>query len=202
MKKTNTLQPSETFWNKEIRASKTVSILAGIGIVAGFAVFIIQGIRAGNVRGHAFNPLEDAQAGIVIFGVSFILSIVGSKIEQSAALKAYKALLPQEQNIIRLAQILGDNPVLLQRRLTYLVRTSKLDAYYVDKEKGVVMLNKSDGAEQPFKADTQPVSPLEPPKAASNGPVTVRCAGCGAPMELKLGESAVCEYCGARVQGQ
>jgi hypothetical protein len=198
----NTLQSSASNWKKDIRASKMVSILASLGIVAGFAIFTIQIYHSESMPGSVSALFEDAQGGTVILAVSLIMSFVGSKIEQSVAVKAYKALLPQEQNITRLAHILGENPVLLQRRLTYLVRTGKLDAYYVDKEKSVVVLNRPDGAEQPAKADTQPVSPPEPPKAASKGPVTVRCAGCGAPMELKPGESAVCEYCGARVQGQ
>lgn len=201
MNKTNAPQSSASIWKKEIRASKTVSVLAGLGIVAGFVIFTIQTSHSESMPGSVSELFEDAQAGTVILAVSLIMSFVGSKIEQSAALKAYKALLPQEQNITRLAQIFGDNPALLQKRLTYLVRAGKLDAY-VDKEKGVVVLNKPDGTEQPAKADTQPIPPLEPPKAASRGPVTVRCAGCGAPMDLKPGESAVCEYCGARMQGQ
>ncbi|HWQ59498.1 MAG TPA: hypothetical protein VN540_10795 [Clostridia bacterium] len=53
-----------------------------------------------------------------------------------------------------------------------------------------------------IQSDALKPSTETPQQKAPSGPVTAICAGCGAPAQLKSGQSAVCEYCGAAINAK
>jgi len=181
-------------WKGMRRASAVFSALAFLAFAAAiaFALRFLPMIENPKVRlGYEdFWPSYVSTAAFIVF-----FALAGS-LRTSSYLVAYRELLRKERRVAVIAQITGENPGFTAIRIANFIRQGKLDASFVDTEKGVVVVTR-----EKDDALREEPSAKAPPAGARPAVVRAVCPGCGAAADIPFGQTAECEYCGAAIYG-
>lgn len=182
-------------WKGMRRASAVFSALAFLAFAAAiaFALRFLPMIENPKVRlGYEdFWPSYVSTAAFIVF-----FALAGS-LRTSSYLVAYRELLRKERRVAVIAQITGENPGFTAIRIANFIRQGKLDASFVDTEKGVVVVSHEEADAEAPQAALDGAAPRR-----AGEPLSVVCPGCGARNRVRRGQTAECEYCGAVVEGK
>lgn len=182
-------------WKSKLDFGKGMSFCGYMFLILALVLVVFSLVTHG--------PLNVTQT-FIFYTLGLVLFAVGQTLAQNARLTAYRELLPTVRDVNKLAQAVGLSGYKARREITMLIRRGKLNALYVDKETGAVVLSTEEAAARPTANGTAPNAPL-PVRTGSQAAglvLSVPCSGCGALTRVSRGQTAECQYCGAIVEGK
>lgn len=182
-------KPPKSNWKKKLNTVNNLMPLAVLLLLAGYVLFLMQIMDVDLVQD--LSP----RIGIGLLGLGCVLILALGLVKNRAWREAFKDVLAREHSIPRIARILGIRPRRCEKEITRLIKQGKLNALYVDTEKGLVVRNDNETGQ-----DAQASSDSFTPGLTSEI-LTVSCPGCGALNRVQRGKNTECEYCGAVVTG-
>lgn len=182
-------KPPKSNWKKKLNTVNNLMPLAVLVLLAGYVIFLMQIMHVDLVQD--FSP----RIGIGLLGLGCVLTLAFGLVKNRAWREAFRDVLTREHTIPRIAQILGIGHKRCEKEITRLIKQGKLNALYVDTEKGLVVRNLYDRGQ-----DTQNCDDSSTPGLTCEM-LSVSCPGCGALNRVQRGKNTECEYCGAVVTG-